>query len=67
MTDDIDDKPQPLIEHLIELRARLIKSLAAFFVAFLVCFFFARDLFKLLVIPYQWAIVWAATILKRQS
>lgn len=59
MTDDIDDKPQPLIEHLIELRSRLIKSLAAFFVAFIVCFFFAKDLFNLLVIPYKWAIVWA--------
>lgn len=59
MTDDIDDKPQPLIEHLIELRSRLIKSLGAFFVAFLVCFFFAKDLFNLLVIPFKWAIQWA--------
>lgn len=59
MTDDIDDKPQPLIDHLIELRSRLIKSLGAFFVAFLVCFFFAKDLFNLLVIPYKWAIIWA--------
>lgn len=59
MTDDIEDKPQPLIEHLIELRSRLIKSLGAFFVAFLICFFFARDLFNLLVIPFKWAIIWA--------
>ena len=65
MTDDIEDKPQPLIEHLIELRARLIKSLAAFFVAFLVCFFFARDLFNLLVIPYKWAVLWAHLDLKK--
>ncbi len=39
MNGEIEDKPQPLIEHLIELRTRLIWSLAAFFVAFLVCFF----------------------------
>ncbi len=56
---DIDDKPQPLMVHLIELRTRLLWSLAAFFVAFLVCFFFAKQLFNLLVLPYQWAIGWA--------
>ncbi|MBB4006024.1 twin-arginine translocase subunit TatC [Allorhizobium taibaishanense] len=59
MSDDIEDKPQPLIEHLIELRSRLIWSLAAFFVAFIVCFFFAKHLFNLLVIPYKWAVIWA--------
>ena len=59
MTDEIEDKPQPLIEHLVELRSRLIRSLGAFFVAFLVCFYFARDLFNLLVIPFKWAIQWA--------
>ncbi len=56
---DIDDKPQPLMVHLIELRTRLLWSLAAFFIAFLVCFFFAKQLFNLLVLPYQWAIGWA--------
>jgi sec-independent protein translocase protein TatC len=59
MTGEIDDKPQPLIEHLVELRTRLIWSLAAFFLAFLVCFFFAKQLFNLLVIPYKWAVIWA--------
>ncbi len=56
MNGEIEDKPQPLIEHLIELRTRLIWSLAAFFVAFLVCFFFAKQLFNLLVVPYKWAV-----------
>jgi sec-independent protein translocase protein TatC len=56
---DIDDKPQPLLEHLIELRQRLIRAVAAFFVAFLVCFFFAKDIFNLLVVPFQWAVDWA--------
>jgi len=59
MSGDIEDKPQPLIEHLIELRTRLIWALGAFFVAFIVCFFFAKDLFNLLVVPYKWAVVWA--------
>jgi sec-independent protein translocase protein TatC len=56
---DIEDKPQPLIEHLIELRRRLIWAVVAFFAAFLVCFAFAKQLFNALVIPYQWAVGWA--------
>ncbi|MDO1585105.1 twin-arginine translocase subunit TatC [Rhizobium oryzicola] len=59
MTGETEDKPQPLIEHLMELRTRLIWSLVAFFLAFLVCFFFAKQLFNLLVIPYKWAVIWA--------
>ena len=59
MSGDIDDKPQPLIEHLIELRTRLMWSLGAFFLAFIVCFFFAKDLFNFLVVPYRWAVTWA--------
>jgi sec-independent protein translocase protein TatC len=59
MTGDIDDKPQPLIEHLMELRTRLIWSLAAFFVAFVACFAFAKHLFNYLVYPYKWAVIWA--------
>ena len=59
MSGDIDDKPQPLIEHLIELRSRLIWALGAFFVAFIVCFYFAKQLFNLLVVPYKWAVAWA--------
>ncbi|AYG58981.1 twin-arginine translocase subunit TatC [Rhizobium jaguaris] len=59
MTGDIDDKPQPLIEHLMELRTRLIWSLVAFFVAFIACFAFAKHLFNYLVYPYKWAVEWA--------
>ncbi|TCT34818.1 twin-arginine translocase subunit TatC [Martelella mediterranea] len=57
--DGIDDKPQPLVEHLMELRKRLVWSLAAFFLGFLLCFAFAKDLFNLLVLPYRWAVIWA--------
>lgn len=59
MSGDIEDKPQPLIEHLIELRTRLIWALGAFFIAFIACFAFAKHLFNLLVIPYKWAVLWA--------
>ncbi|WP_184769209.1 twin-arginine translocase subunit TatC [Aminobacter carboxidus] len=47
------------MEHLIELRTRLMWSIGGFFIAFLVCFFFAKQLFNLLVIPFKWATDWA--------
>ena len=57
--DDIDKSSAPLMEHLIELRSRLMWAIGGFFVAFLVCFYFAKQLFNLLVIPFQWATGWA--------
>lgn len=57
--DEIDKSSAPLIEHLIELRSRLMWALGGFFIAFLVCFFFAKHIFNLLVIPFQWATAWA--------
>jgi len=42
------------MDHLIELRSRLIKALAAFFVAAFVCFFFARHIYNVLTWPYIW-------------
>ncbi|MEI2300265.1 twin-arginine translocase subunit TatC [Ensifer sp. MJa1] len=59
MSGDIEDRPQPLIEHLIELRRRLMWAVGAFFVAFLICFYFAKGLFNLLVLPFKWAVSWA--------
>ncbi|MGN6548330.1 MAG: twin-arginine translocase subunit TatC [Pararhizobium sp.] len=56
MMNDIDDKALPLMEHLIELRRRLMWSIGAFFIAFLGCFYFAKDLFNLLVVPFKWAV-----------
>ena len=53
MTDaDIEATKAPLMDHLIELRARLIKSLLAFIVAFLVCFYFSHAIYNVLVEPY---------------
>lgn len=56
---DIEQSSAPLIEHLIELRKRLMWAIAGFFVAFLICFYFARQLFNFLVQPFQWATAWA--------
>ena len=53
--DDIDATKAPLLDHLIELRSRLIWVLVAFFVMFLVCFYFARNIYNVLVWPYVWA------------
>ena len=57
--DEIEKSSAPLIEHLIELRSRLMWSIGGFFVAFLACFFVAKHLFNLLVIPFRWAVGWA--------
>ena len=51
--DDIDASRAPLIEHLIELRSRLIKSIIAIAIAFVVCFYFANDIFNILVWPFE--------------
>jgi len=48
---DIDDSRAPLLDHLIELRRRLLWSVAALLVAFAVCFYFARPIFTFLVQP----------------
>jgi sec-independent protein translocase protein TatC len=53
--DDIDATKAPLVDHLIELRRRLMWSLAAIFVAFLVCFWFAKPIYNLLLWPYRLA------------
>lgn len=56
MTDaDIEATKAPLMDHLIELRGRLIKALVAFLAMFLIAFYFAKDIYNLLVIPYQHA------------
>jgi sec-independent protein translocase protein TatC len=52
--EDIEATKAPLIEHLIELRGRLIKALLAFFLTFIVCFFFAKHIYNILVWPFVW-------------
>ncbi|MCQ9155039.1 twin-arginine translocase subunit TatC [Acidomonas methanolica] len=49
--DSIDDQPMPLLDHLIELRRRLIWSLATFIVAFLICYHFSGRIYLFLAEP----------------
>jgi len=48
---DIDETKQPLLEHLIELRRRLLWCLATLVVTFFICLTFAKDIFAILVQP----------------
>ena len=57
--DDIEASSAPLVEHLIELRQRLIYSLIGFALAFAVCFYFAKPLFNVLTVPAYRAADWA--------
>jgi sec-independent protein translocase protein TatC len=52
--EDIESSKAPLMEHLIELRSRLIKALIAFLVTFIVCFLFAKDIYNVLMWPFVW-------------
>src|SRR3979409_256615 len=46
-----DDKAMPLLDHLIELRKRLIYALVAFFLVFFITFYFAKPIFSFLIQP----------------
>jgi sec-independent protein translocase protein TatC len=51
---DIDATEAPLLDHLIELRRRLIYCVIGFFLAFAVCFAFSTNIFHLLIMPFKW-------------
>ncbi|MFM5923608.1 MAG: twin-arginine translocase subunit TatC [Novosphingobium sp.] len=48
---DIDDTQAPLLDHLVELRTRLIRAILALTLAFGVCLYFAGDIFGFLIRP----------------
>ena len=50
---DIDDSKAPLLDHLIELRSRLLKCVVALFLGFVLCFTFSEQLFAILVHPLR--------------
>ena len=52
--EDIEATKAPLLEHLVELRSRLIKAVLAFSVMFALCFLFAKDIYNVLVWPFVW-------------
>lgn len=51
---DIDATEAPLIEHLLELRTRLLYSVIGFVAAFIGSFFFSSDILHLLLLPFKW-------------
>lgn len=46
-----EEKKMPLLDHLVELRRRLLYSFVAFVIAFMGCFYFAQDMFNFLAAP----------------
>ena len=58
--DPIHDKPMPLLEHLLELRKRLMWSVIAFFLCFFVSYYFSGKIYYFLAEPL-------ATVLREQG
>ncbi len=54
--EEIDASRAPLVEHLTELRSRLIKAMIVFVIAFSICFYFANEIFNFLLYPYERAV-----------
>lgn len=52
ISDEVESSRAPLLEHLNELRSRLIKCLIALLIATCICFTFAADIYDLLVRPF---------------
>lgn len=52
-TDDIEESSAPLIEHLAELRTRLIRSAIAFIIAMVLCFIVAEPILQFLLDPIE--------------
>lgn len=50
---DIEASRAPLMEHLVELRSRLIVCAAALTLGFLVCFYFSTQIYLVLLEPFQ--------------
>ena len=49
--DPINDKPMPLLDHLIELRRRLLWCAVTFLLAFFVCYYFSQHIYGFLAQP----------------
>jgi len=52
-TNEINDSSAPLIEHLAELRTRLIHSVLAFLVGMIICFSFGSAILDFLLVPIE--------------
>jgi sec-independent protein translocase protein TatC len=54
--ENLDDSKQPLLQHLVELRGRLVKSLILISVMFVIAYIFADTIYNFLVQPYADAV-----------
>ena len=54
--DDIDSSQAPLMDHLMELRTRLIYCVVGFIVAFIVSFALSTHIFNILIKPFEWSL-----------
>jgi len=61
--DNVDDDKMPLLDHLVELRHRLLYAVAALVVCFLIAYYFAGPIFNFLVAPL--ADLWQGQTSKR--
>ncbi|MEO0391261.1 MAG: twin-arginine translocase subunit TatC, partial [Pseudomonadota bacterium] len=51
--ENLDDSSAPLIEHLAELRTRLIRSVLAFLAGMILCFAFAEIILDFMLVPIE--------------
>ena len=55
--DEVEASKAPLLSHLIELRSRLIKAVAAIVIGCVICIPFLRQIIQLLMWPFEQAIL----------
>ena len=53
---DEKSKKSSFVTHLTELRSRLVKSIIYFFIFFVICYFFAENIYNFLISPYADAV-----------
>jgi len=53
---DEKEKKSSFVDHLAELRSRLLKSLIYLFIFFIICYFFSKNIYSFLVEPYANAV-----------
>ena len=51
--DEVEASRAPLMEHLVELRRRLIISFASLAIGFVLCFFVSTQIYNILLVPYE--------------
>jgi sec-independent protein translocase protein TatC len=54
--EEIDSSEAPLLDHLMELRSRIVKATIGFAIGFLVSFYFSSEIFHYLVKPFEWGV-----------